>query len=494
MVALMLFNSWEFCVFFPIVTLIYFLLPHGLRWAHLLLASCLFYMSFVPEYILILAATIIVDYLAAIWMEKTDGSKRKMILVISVIVTCLILFFFKYFNFFAKNANHIARFIGWNYSVPMLEILLPIGLSFHTFQSLSYVIEVYRGQQKAERHFGIYALYVMFYPQLVAGPIERPQNLLHQFRERHNFDYKRMTDGLRLIGWGLFKKVVIADRLATFVNPVYDSPVGHEGLPLMLATLFFTIQIYCDFSGYSDIAIGTAKTMGFDLMKNFDRPYTAKTLSEFWKRWHISLSTWLRDYVYEPLALNLRHWGKVGVIAAFIVTFMISGFWHGAKWNFGIWGLLHGIGLSAGVFWAKPRKKLAKLLPVPIFNFLSIAFVFVFVSLSYVFFRAKDFGVAKYILGNMWRGHTEILEFYRKQPLSWTLKEQVPLNLNEFYICIGLMVFLMAIEFTQMRFKIEGVVSQRPWWVRWPVYYAFVISILFFGIWFDKRQFIYFQF
>lgn len=300
----MLFNSIEFIFFFPIVTTLYFLLPHKFRWFMLLISSCIFYMAFIPHYILILFITIIIDYFAGIFIEKSEGYKKKAFLIISIISTCLILFIFKYFNFFSLSFQYIVNLTGFEYKSKLLDLILPIGLSFHTFQSLSYVIEVYRGKQKAEKHFGIYSLYVMFYPQLVAGPIERPQNLLHQFREVHKFEYNRVTDGLKLMLFGMFKKVVIADRLSIFVNEIYSNPTNFQGPALILATIFFAFQIYYDFSGYSDIAIGSAKVMGFELMKNFDRPYFSKSISEFWKRWHISLSTWFKDYLYISMGGN----------------------------------------------------------------------------------------------------------------------------------------------------------------------------------------------
>src|ERR1700682_2673199 len=300
----MLFNSVAFVIFFPVVTALYFGLPHRHRWALLLAASCVFYMVFIPAYILILGVTIIIDYWAGIQIEKSAGRLRTFYLVLSIISTCMVLFVFKYSDFFLGNVNALASFLHWDYSLKLLHIILPIGLSFHTFQSLSYVIEVYRGHQTSERHFGIYALYVMFYPQLVAGPIERPQHLLHQFYEYHPFVYSRVTSGLRLMTWGMFKKVVIADRLAGFVGNAYSHPRDFEGHTLLIATLFFAFQIYCDFSGYSDIALGAAEVMGFSLMKNFDQPYSALSVGEFWRRWHISLSTWFRDYVYVSLRGN----------------------------------------------------------------------------------------------------------------------------------------------------------------------------------------------
>lgn len=352
----MLFNSFNFLVFFPIVTIIYFLLPLRWQWIHLLLISCIFYCFFIPVYILILLATILIDYTAGIYIEKSQGKTRKYWLLVSIFSTCLVLFVFKYFDFFNSNFIAIANFFNLKYPIHLLNIILPIGLSFHTFQSLSYVIEVYRGNQKAEKHFGIYSLYVMFYPQLVAGPIERPQHMLHQFYEKHEFNYLDVTEGLKRIAWGLFKKVVIADRLASYVNPVYNNYDQHNGTSLILATVFFAFQIYCDFSGYSDIAIGTAKVMGFKLIENFKRPYFSWSISEFWRRWHISLSTWFRDYVYIPLGGNRVK--KAGKYLNLMLTFILSGLWHGANWTFVIWGDLNGIYLVVG-------QMLAPLFPGP---------------------------------------------------------------------------------------------------------------------------------
>jgi D-alanyl-lipoteichoic acid acyltransferase DltB (MBOAT superfamily) len=304
-------------------------------------------MFFVPAYILILAVTIVVDYVAGIRIEdSSDPRRRKLYLVVSIVSVCAVLFVFKYFNFFNENAAAIAHAMGWNYSIEALRIALPIGLSFHTFQSLSYVIEVYRGRQKAERHFGIYSLYVMYFPQLVAGPIERPQNLLHQFHERKTFDMARAQSGLSLALWGMFKKVVVADSLAIYVDAVYTNSGHHTGATLLVATYCFAFQIYCDFSGYSDIARGVSRIYGIELMRNFDAPYFSRSISEFWTRWHISLSTWFKDYVYFPLGGN-----RVPLLRNFFnlfVVFLLSGFWHGANWTFIVWGALHGAYLMFG--------------------------------------------------------------------------------------------------------------------------------------------------
>jgi D-alanyl-lipoteichoic acid acyltransferase DltB (MBOAT superfamily) len=337
----MVFNSLQFLVFFGIVTSAYFLLAHKYRWALLLLASCYFYMAFVPIYLGILALTIVIDYFAGIYLERFQGGAKKIFLGCSLLANLGVLAIFKYYFFFTDNVNALSSYFSIPIHFPVLNILLPIGLSFHTFQAMSYTIEVYRGKQKAERNFGIYSLYVMFYPQLVAGPIERPQNLIHQFYEKHVWDTVRVKLGLLQMMQGFFKKVVIADRLALVVDPAYANLSNQSTLNLIIASIFYSFQIYCDFSGYSDIAIGASKVMGFKLMNNFNAPYTAKSIPDFWRRWHISLSSWFKDYVYFSLGGN-----RVSVPRWYVnimIVFILSGFWHGASWNFVIWGALHGL-------------------------------------------------------------------------------------------------------------------------------------------------------
>jgi D-alanyl-lipoteichoic acid acyltransferase DltB (MBOAT superfamily) len=335
----MLFNSLHFVFFFILTTAVYFLLPHRLRWFFLLAISCYFYAVFVPIYILILAFTIVVDYFAGKLIEDHPEHKRPLLLA-SIVVNVGFLAFFKYFNFLNENLTALLGLAGSKNPIPALKIILPVGLSFHTFQAMSYTIEVYRGKQKAERHFGIYALYVMYYPQLVAGPIERPQNMLHQFYKKVDFNYDRVVSGLRLMLWGLFKKVVIADRLSIYVDAVYNNAEHHSWISSVVATIFFAFQIYCDFSGYSSIALGASRVLGIDLMVNFQRPYLANSIRDFWSRWHISLSTWFRDYLYIPLGGSRvrlpRH------LLNLMIVFMVSGLWHGASWAFVIWGGLHG--------------------------------------------------------------------------------------------------------------------------------------------------------
>lgn len=387
----MLFNSIDFLFFFPTVVILFFLLPHKLRWSLLLTASCIFYMFFKPEYILIMGLTIVVDYYAGLFIARsTDEKKKKAWLTAAVVVTILILAVFKYYNFLNDQVTGIAGALGFANHIPYLTILLPLGLSFHTFQGLSYIIEVYRGNQKPEKHFGIFSLYVMFFPQLVAGPIERPQNMLHQFHERKSFNYNNALLGLNLIVVGLFKKIVVADRLAVYVNQVYGDIDNANTISMTLAIVFFAFQIYADFSGYSDIARGTAKVMGYDLMINFNFPFKSKNITEFWRRWHISLSTWFNDYLFTPLVINKRDWGKWGVVFGLFITFSLSGLWHGAGWTFIIFGMLHGLAIIYELLTKKFRKKLAKQTPAFIYNNLSIFLTFSFACFTWIFFRAEN--------------------------------------------------------------------------------------------------------
>ena len=339
----MLFNSFAFAVFLPIVFILYWVLPHKARWILILAASYYFYMSWNAKYIFLILFTTIISYVAAILLEKTENLRTKKGILVGTAVICLgVLFFFKYFNFVSESVTAVFRLFAIQMNPVLLNLLLPVGISFYTFQTLSYVIDVYKGDVKVEHHFGYYATFISFFPQLVAGPIERTNNLLPQIKTEHKFNYDQATYGLKLMVWGYFKKIVIADTLSQFVSKVYDAPQGFSGFALILATVFFTLQIYCDFSGYSDIAIGTAKLLGINLMTNFKSPYFSQSIKEFWSRWHISLSTWFRDYVYIPLGGSRV--GKIRHAVNLLITFLISGLWHGANWTFVIWGGIHGLG------------------------------------------------------------------------------------------------------------------------------------------------------
>jgi alginate O-acetyltransferase complex protein AlgI len=498
----MLFNSIDFLIFFPVVTALYFLLPHRLRWILLLTASCAFYMFFIPIYILILLVTITIDYFAGILIERSDGKSKKLFLATSIISLCAFLFSFKYFDFFNANVAAIAQFLDLRYPISPLKIILPIGLSFHTFQSLSYVIEVYRGNQRAERNFGVYALYVMFYPQLVAGPIERPQNLLHQFYEKHRFEPARVVEGLKLMFWGMFKKVVIADRLAVLVNQVYGHPRDYTGLWLILATIFFAFQIYCDFSGYSDIAIGAARVMGFGLMQNFNRPYFASSIAEFWRRWHISLSTWFRDYLYIPLGGNRV--GRARCYLNIFITFLVSGLWHGANWTYVVWGALNGAYLIAGLNYRRlagqsrsPQSILGKLAKV--------LGTFALTCFGWIFFRAQNIGDSIHIVRNLGHDFGGQLSYvagvlgqtasHRATFYQLLVYNGKPLiQLNELLMCLALIGLLLLAQILHGRGSLMVAFSRQPIWVRWPAYYASILTLGFLGAFHNSREFIYFQF
>lgn len=478
----MLFNSLNFLIFFPVVTATYFLLPHKYRWFLLLAASCYFYMCFIPAFILILGFTITIDYFAGLFIERATGKKKKLYLIASIIANIGVLFVFKYFNFFNANVAALASFLHWNYSLESLSLILPIGLSFHTFQSLAYTVEVYRGNQPAEKNYGIFALYVMFYPQLVAGPIERPQNLIHQFYEKHYFDFVRIADGLKLMLWGFFKKVVIADRLSLFVNQVYGNVYDYGGFQFVIATIFFAWQIYCDFSGYSDIAIGAAKVMGFKLMENFRQPYFSKSISEFWHRWHISLSSWFKDYLYIPLGGN-----RVGAKRYYfnlMITFLLSGIWHGANWTYVVWGALNGFYLVFSAITTNFRGRLINItginrLPL-LYKMIQITSTFILVCIGWVFFRANNISDAFYIIKTIFG--------------KWSF------NLNfggvgkaHLIIAVFSILLLELIQLIQKKTNNNLFINEKTLIIRWGAYFAMILLILFFGV-FENVQFIYFQF
>ena len=366
----------------------------------MLFASYYFYMAWKPEYIVLIIASTLIDYFAAIMMEKQDDpKKRKLFLILSLCSNLGLLFVFKYFNFFNQEfASFYALLSTKAYPIAGLNLLLPIGISFYTFQTLSYTIDVYKNKRKAERHLGYFALYVTYFPQLVAGPIERSDRLLPQLKKKHKFDYDTAMSATLRICWGFFKKVIIADRVAVIANAVYGDLPSYGGAYLIIATLSFTIQIYCDFSAYSDIAIGCAKLMGVDLMENFKMPYFSKSIAEFWSRWHISLSTWFKDYLYIPLG-GSRVNKKYKMYLNILIVFIVSGLWHGANWTFLVWGFLHGFyqlveRTIKGLF---EKSKHAFKMP----DIIKWAITFVLVLVGWVFFRANTIGDAFYVLSNI---------------------------------------------------------------------------------------------
>ncbi|MEM7040393.1 MAG: MBOAT family O-acyltransferase, partial [Bacteroidota bacterium] len=352
------------------------------------------------EYIVLIIGSTITDYYVAQEIHRSDEKRRrKMLLFLSIGVNLGLLFAFKYFNFFADSVGWLMHQANMDYMIPTLDVVLPVGISFYTFQTLSYTIDVYYGRTKPETHFGIFALFVSFWPQLVAGPIERSNRLLPQFRMHFDFDYARTIWGLNRMAYGFFKKVVVADRLSIYVNEVFGNIDEFTTIPILIASVFFAFQIYCDFSGYTDIAIGCAAIMGFTLMENFDRPYLSRSIGEFWKRWHISLSSWFRDYVYIPLGGNRTV--KWRWYYNLFITFLVSGLWHGANWTYVVWGALHGFYLVSSRMSVGVRKKIADTLRLDRFPRMvalhEVLLTFVLVVIGWIFFRAENMADASLI-------------------------------------------------------------------------------------------------
>ncbi len=489
----MLFNSLQFIIFFPTVVAIYFLLPHRYRWLLLLAASYYFYAAWKIEYTILIFISTVVDYLMARQMGRTDQQwQRRIYLGVSLLVNLGLLFGFKYFNFFNESARATLNLFNIFYNVPAFQVLLPVGISFYTFQTLSYTIDVYRGKLQPEHHFGIFALYVAFFPQLVAGPIERAAHLLPQFHQRMTFDQARIASGLRLILWGMFKKVVIADRLALYVNQVYNQPGDHGALTLLLASYFFAFQIYCDFSGYSDIAIGVARVMGFDLLENFRQPYMARSIAGFWRRWHISLSTWFRDYVYIPLGGNrVPKWRWYSNL---LIIFLVSGLWHGAAWHFVVWGALHGtlvvleVALGGVTLWGARRMGREEALRLP--ATVNIFVTFHLVLFAWIFFRANTLADALLIVGRLFTGAGT--NSWAALYAPWAAIGLDPIW--EMSLAVALIVLLELIQWLErwgQNMERTFTTYSRP--VRWAAYLFLAIATMNLGTSLDT-PFLYFQF
>jgi len=486
----MLFNSMRFLFFFAIVMGMYFGIPYRFRWILLLGASYYFYISWKPAYVILIIITTLVTYYAGIRMGKiATKSKRKTVLILSLFFNLGFLFVFKYYNFFNNSLRVLFQHYNLFYGSPALKVLLPIGISFYIFKNLSYAIDVYRGDQSPEKHLGYYAVYVAFFPQLLAGPIERAKRFLPQMFEKFDFDYWRVTDGLKLMLWGLFQKMVIADNLAPLVDSVYNDPTHHSGVGLLLGTLFFAFQIYCDFAGYSDIAIGAAKVMGFTTMDNFNRPYFSKSIPEFWRRWHISLSTWFRDYLYIPMGGNrvsIPRW----YFNLFIVL-LICGLWHGANWTFVVWGGLHGLYLVISVFTRNIREKIDKAMGLDriprLYSYFKVTVTFSLVCFAWIFFRANNIPDAIYIISHLFTGWEEItVRALKAAPFSGPLK----FHLAAGVVSVGI---LLLIHLLQGDNHFDQWLSKKRIILRWTAYYSMVLAILLFGN-FGIKEFIYFQF
>ncbi len=495
----MLFNSYSFLIFFPIVTLVYFIIPKRFQYIWLLITSYFFYMGWNAKYALLLLILTMITYasglvLAAMKPEtKRNITARKCTVAASFLSNLAILFFFKYFDFAVENINAVLSAIHVEVLNPQFDVLLPVGISFYTFQALSYTMDVYRGEIVAEKNPLKYALFVSFFPQLVAGPIERSKNLLKQVNKEHSFSYERMCDGLMTMLWGYFLKLVIADRIAIFVDAAYGTEVLYDGKYLLLASALFAIQIYCDFAGYSTIAVGAARIMGFELMENFNCPYYAQTVAEFWRRWHISLSTWFRDYLYIPLGGNRK--GTVRKYINTMIVFLVSGLWHGANWTYVIWGGLNGIyqvieGILTPVkkwFYKRvPALEKGKFMTVP-----RILVTFLLVDFAWIFFRADSLEHAVDVIYRM---------FHINQPELLANGTLFDLGLNQqnlIVLAIAIIILLLADVAKYHHIKVREVILNRNIVLRWFMILAAVLAVLVFGIWgsgYEETNFIYFQF
>ena len=458
--------------------MLYYFLPQKYRWVMLLIASLFFYMCWRWQYIFLLFFPATIDYFVARALENTEVQrKRKLLLLLSIVTNLGLLFYFKYFNFFIGSVNSASSLMNIPLHLDAARILLPVGISFYTFQSISYTVEVYHKNIKAERNFGRFALFVSYFPQLVAGPINRPQILLPQLKEFDQLKSDNFVKGGRLILWGLFKKVVVADRLAFFVNIVYNAPESYHGWAVILATIFFAFQIYCDFSGYSDIAIGVAKTMGVDLVKNFNKPYYSHSIKEFWSKWHISLSTWFRDYLYIPLGGN-----KVAIprwLLNLFITFLVSGIWHGASWNFVIWGAIHGLLIVSEALNSK-----FKILPFKLPGVLSMVWTFSIVCFAWIFFRANTVEDSFTIIRHLFDfNHSFLAE----------VKQMTGADMYNLALGIPLIILLIAFE---KGWELKFVQKYFHQYVafRFACYFTLILLIALFGVLVAQSSFIYFQF
>lgn len=464
----MSFISIEYVVLLCVVMILYF--TFSLRWRIplILVASYVFYAFANINYVLLILFSTLVDYIAAQQIHRLDKQKnsrqRKAWLLASLVANLGVLFTFKYFNFFIDSLSNFLNIWGVENTFQVISLILPVGISFYTFQSMAYTIDVFRGKIQPERNPLIFATYVAYFPQLVAGPIERAGNMLPQLRKQHAFDYDRIVSGLRLILWGAFKKIVIADRLAIYVNFIYNDVDQYSGLPLLVATFFFTFQIYCDFSGYSDMAIGSARIFGIDLMTNFRQPYFAISLRDFWRRWHISLSTWFRDYVYIPLGGNRVSWLRQAL--NLLVVFVVSGLWHGAGWTFVVWGAIHGAFVVVET--ALVNSSLNR---YTLNIWLRRILTFVIVYVTWIFFRANSLDDAVYILSNL-------LDFSdgRLHLLRPFFSSEIDSRL-QFALALGVIGLLLMVEWLNMRTQLIVQMLQYVV-IRWLLYYAALLAII----------------
>jgi alginate O-acetyltransferase complex protein AlgI len=493
------FTSLKFLIFIFITVLIYYKLPHKFRWILLLAASYIFYLGFNPEYAVFLAASTLITYFSGLLIYQTRWvpepakakSRKKLWAALSILVSIGILTVFKYLNFLGGAFAGLLTLSGISTAAPNFDLLLPVGLSYYIFQSLSYTIDVYRGDVEPEFNLGKYALYVSFFPTLVAGPIQKSKEMLHQFNEAHYFNYEKVKKSTLLIFWGYFEKMVVADRLGILVDTVYKSPSAHSGLDSILAVFFYSFQIYCDFAGYSNIAVGIAEMLGFRIAANFNRPYFARNIQDFWRRWHISLSTWFRDYLYIPLGGN--RCSKVRRCLNVIAVFAVCGLWHGASVTFLVWGLLHGIYQVFGIVTKPLRQKIRGGLKINdqsgLYWALQTVATFLFVSFAWIFFRANTIQDAFIMIGNVFR--LNLSSFLNGSVY------QLGLNQPEFWTAVAGIFVVLAVDLVTRKIDIYRFLSEKNLPVRWLAYTTAAFLLILFGEYgsnYTAQQFIYYNF
>jgi alginate O-acetyltransferase complex protein AlgI len=493
------FNSVDFLIFFPIVTFIYFMIPHKYRWVWLLASSYYFYMSWNEKYVVLMVTTTVITYFSGLLIEKANGIDddkksirlKKFWVFASFACNIGILFLFKYFKFFSLSLTRSLSLFNISITMPTFNFLLPLGISFYTFKSLSYIMDLYRNDIKAEKNIGKFALYISFFPQILAGPIEKSKHMMHQFYEEHSYSYHRIRNGLLLMLWGYFQKVLVADRLALLVNTVYNDPQNYKGFEIIIATVFYAFQIYFDFSSLSDIAIGACEVLGFRISKNFERPYFSKSIKEFWRRWHISLCSWFKDYLYIPLGGNRR--GKLRTYINIMIVFLVSGLWHGAAINFVIWGGLHGIYQIAGDILQPIRKKAFKAFNIKkhalSYRIFQILFTFMLVDFAWIFFRANKFSDAVILLKNMM--------YFNPWVFTDGSLYNLGLNSKNFLVAVLGISVILIVNLIQRTKSVRIQLYKQDAIFRWALYLTVVVIILIFGIYgpdYNAKQFIYMQF
>jgi len=493
----MSFNSLDYLCFLPIVFVLFYFTRDRWRWAILLAAGYCFYGALrEPGLIIVLSSVILITYVCGKMLDTCqDPFRRGVLFWAGITGNLLILVYLKYFMFFIKNLNFILELVSVKFRFPEFAMIVSIGVSYYVFQAISYLIDIYLETGKSETHLGFFALYLGFFPKLLQGPIERSSDLLPQLRTAYAFDYDNMRTGLLQFGWGLYKKVVIADRLSAFVNPVYDDVHSFTGIPLIMATYFYAMQLYCDFSGYTDMALGTARIFNIRLTQNFNSPYFATSVAEFWRRWHISFSRWLLDYLFKPLQMHFRDKRNVGTALALLITFTVCGIWHGASWNFILWGVLHGLYMACSLFYKPLQKRIYKKIGLEktgTQKTWQVLVTFHLVCFSWIFFRASSLSDSFYVVTHLFSGVGETLRHINGKGV-FRHDFQLGQRGDQLAIILLSLAVMLYVSFLKNRRSLQQGLFDRPAWFRWPVYYAIALSVLFLGVP-GANKFIYFQF